>query len=137
MSSARDITRAAWPPRASYVDYPLGHTSGRPHQPELNLEILRAALSGFERLTEPGSMLHLPQRWSATDDWKDGVFAPIQKSPNSGNADTGKAGADDSAYEDDRVARHETPQYQTDADAHAAAASHDGEECLVCAGIDY
>ena len=37
VTSARDITRAVWPPRAAYLDYPLGHTSGRPHEPELNL----------------------------------------------------------------------------------------------------
>ena len=41
-----------------------------------------------------------------------------------------------SEYEDDRVARHDTPQYQTEADEAAAEHSHDGEECLVCAGID-
>jgi len=38
---------------------------------------------------------------------------------------------------DDRNHRHDTPQYQTKADAAAAAASHAGEQCLVCAGIDY
>ena len=77
MSSARDITRAAWPPRAAFIDYPLGHTSGRPHQQALNTRILRDALAAFEGLGEPGSMAHLPDRWSSTDDWKDRVFAPV------------------------------------------------------------
>ncbi|MCY4518999.1 MAG: hypothetical protein OXB99_17345 [Acidimicrobiaceae bacterium] len=138
MSSARDITRAAWPPRSAYLDYPLGRTAGRPHEPELNLQILRDTFAAFENLGVPGSMAHLPYRWSDSDRWKDAVFAPATKSadlPQSA-VPTGKAAGKDT-YEDDRVARHPTPQYQTEEDAAAARASHDGEECLVCAGIDF
>ncbi len=142
MSSARDITRAAWPPRSVYLDYPLGHTSGKPHEPELNLQILRDTFAAFENLGVPGSMAHLPYRWSDTDRWKDRVFAPSTKAadlpecatPSGEDATQDASGGD---YEDDRVERHPTPQYQTDEDAAAARASHDGEECLVCAGIDY
>jgi hypothetical protein len=132
LSSARDITRAAWPPRSAYLDFPLGHTSGRPHQPELNTSILRDTMAAFESLGEPGSMAHLSYRWSDTDGWKDRVFAPSSKS-----ADEGPTSDGGSDYGDDRVARHSTPQFQTDADEQAALAEHDGEECLVCAGIDY
>ena len=138
MSSARDITRAAWPPRSAYLDYPLGRTAGRPHEPELNLQILRDTFAAFENLGVPGSMAHLPYRWSDSDRWKDGVFAPATKAadlPESA-VPTGTAAGKDT-YEDDRVARHPTPQYQTEEDAAAARASHDGEECLVCAGIDF
>lgn len=154
MSSARDITRAAWPPRAAYLDYPLGHTSGRAHEPELNLAILRDTFAAFENLRVPGSMAHLPYRWSDTDRWKDRVFAPSAKAADlpecavptdsSAAASPVPAAANGAAeasagggYEDDRIERHPTPQYQTDEDAAAARASHDGEDCLVCAGIDY
>ena len=138
MSSARDITRAAWPPRSAYLDYPLGRTAGKPHEPELNLQILRDTFAAFENLGVPGSMAHLPYRWSDTDRWKDAVFAPATKSADlpQGAVPTGTAAGKDT-YEDDRVARHPTPQYQTEQDAAAARASHDGEECLVCAGIDF
>ncbi|WP_420609806.1 hypothetical protein [Candidatus Poriferisodalis sp.] len=138
MSSARDITRAAWPPRSVYLDYPLGHTSGRPHEPELNQQILRDALAAFENLRVPGSMAHLPYRWSDSDRWKDRVFAPSTKAEELPECavPTGEAAAT-ATYDDDRVERHPTPQYQTDEDAAAARVSHDGEECLVCAGIDY
>ena len=140
MSSARDITRAAWPPRAAYLDYPLGHTSGRAHEPDLNLAILRDTFAAFENLRVPGSMAHLPYRWSATDRWKDRVFAPSTKAEELPECavptDEAAASAGD-GYEDDRIERHPTPQYQTDEDAAAARASHDGEDCLVCAGIDY
>ncbi len=138
MSSARDITRAAWPPRSVYLDYPLGHTSGRPHEPELNQQILRDTLAAFENLRVPGSMAHLPYRWSDSDRWKDRVFAPSTKAEELPECavPTGEAAAT-ATYDDDRVERHPTPQYQTDEDAAAARVSHDGEECLVCAGIDY
>ena len=139
MSSARDITRAAWPPRAAYLDFPLGHTSGRPHQPELNTTILRDTLAAFESLGEPGSMAHLSYRWSDSDRWKDRVFASASGDDDQSDAtaDTSESEDDGSGYADDRVARHPTPQFQTDADEEAALTEHDGQECLVCAGIDY
>ena len=128
MSSARDITRSAWPARSVYLDYPLGHTAGRPNQAELNASIMRDTLEAFESLTEPGAMAHLNYQWSDSDDWKDKVFAPVEPIDTTG---------DSSDYEDDRVERHETPQYQNENDHDAAALAHDSEECLVCAGIDY
>ncbi len=128
MSSARDITRSARPTRSVYLDYPLGHTAGRPNQRELNASIMRDTLSAFESLTEPEAMAHLDYRWSDNDDWKDKVFAPVEPSESAGES---------SEYDDDRVARHETPQYQNEDDHAAAARTHDSEECLVCAGIDY
>jgi hypothetical protein len=128
MSSARDITRAVNPPRSSLLDYPLGHTSGRPGQPEHNVEILRQALAGFASLTEPGSMIHQPFHWSEDDHWKDKVFMPVEKSVD------GEGGG---GYADDRVQRLPTPQFQTAHDVEAAAASHENEECLVCVGIDF
>ncbi|MEM7286696.1 MAG: hypothetical protein AAF480_10130 [Actinomycetota bacterium] len=124
LTSARDITAAANPPRAVFLDYPLGHTSGRVGEPELNRRIVTAALEALA-LDEPGVIVDLPHVWADTDDWKDGVMQV--RTSSSGETST----------EDDRVARHDTPQYQTDDDAAAAATSHDGEDCLVCAGIDY
>ncbi|WP_420443240.1 hypothetical protein [Candidatus Poriferisodalis sp.] len=138
VTSARDITRAAWPPRAAYLDYPLGHTSGRPNEPELNLAILRDAFAAVENLRVPGSMAHLRYRWSESDRWKDKVFAPSAEAadvPESAVPTGGESAS--GTYDDDRVQRHPTPQYQTEQDAEAARASHDGEDCLVCAGIDY
>jgi len=138
MSSARDITRAAWPARSVFLDYPLGHTSGRANEPELNRAIMRDTLAAFESLSEPGSMAHLPYRWSQDDDWKDRVFAPVDSSDSSDGSDGSDSGEAGSAtYEDDRVARHDTPQYQTLQDESAAHATHADQECLVCAGIDF
>ena len=127
MSSARDITAAVNPPRAVFLDWPLGHTSGRPGQPDLNADVMRATLAAFETIDAPGTIVDLVFPWAENDDWKDRVMRPRQSSGGTGVQ----------AAADDRVGRHPTPQYQDAADAFAAAASHRGADCAVCAGIDY
>ena len=98
MSSAYDITSAVRPPRAAFLDYPLGHTTGKPGEPELQRAILVEALDAFSSLTVPGSIKALPFRWSDDDGWKEHALAD----------------------EDDRVPRHDTPQYQCDDDRRQA-----------------
>lgn len=123
MTSARDITRAAWPPRAVFLDYPLGHTAGRAGEPELNRAIMVDTLAAFEAIDEPGAIVDLPYRWAESDGWKDRVMRPP----------TGDPGGE---WVDDRVERYLHPQYQEVADEVAAAATHAGRECAVCVGID-
>jgi D-proline reductase (dithiol) PrdB len=94
MSSALDITASVNPPRAAFLDYPLGHTTGKPHQPELQRAIMLEALEGFATLTQPGAVKMLPFRWSEDEAWKE----------------TAQRG------QDDRRPRYDTPQYQTEAD---------------------
>jgi len=53
LTSARDITASANPPRAVFVDFPLGHTAGGVGQRELNRAIVSAALNTLTQ-TEPG-----------------------------------------------------------------------------------
>jgi hypothetical protein len=120
MASALSITRAANPPRAAYVDFPLGHTAGKPHQHELNRAIMRDALAVFETLTQPG-VVTLPYQWAADDAWKDGVMRP--RAPG---------GAPDDA----RVERVAQPQYQNDSDRAAAEAALAGGGCATCIWID-
>ena len=122
MSSARDITAAVRPPRAAFLDWPLGHTSGRPGQPDANEAVMRATLSAFEAITAPGTIVDLNVAWADDDGWKDRVLRPR---------------IDKRTTNDDRVGRSPTPQYQTEADAAAAADGHAGTDCVVCAGIDY
>lgn len=99
MGSALDILQAVHPPRAAFLDYLLGHTTGKPFEPELQHEILVAALEAFSSLTEPGRIKRLPFRWAEDDSWKDGVM-------NDG---------------DSRTPRRDTPQYQTERDRLLAA----------------
>jgi len=100
MGSALDIVKAVNPPRFAFLDFPLGHPTGKPHEPELQREILVQALEGFTTMTEPGSIKVLPFRWSDADEWK-----------NSAMTDG-----------DSRIPRYDTPQYQTAEDRARADA---------------
>jgi hypothetical protein len=111
MSSALDITRAVNPPRAVFTDFPLGHTTGKPFDRPLQREMMVEALSAFETMDKPGSIKILPFKWDAEESWK-----------HSG------AGADG----DNRLARTEEPQYQSDDDKVAASEGKLAEECIVC-----
>ena len=121
LTSARDITRAAWPPRAAFLDYPLGHTSGRPNDPNLNRSILIDALAALSEIDAAGAIVDLPYHWADDDDWKDSIMRP----------------APGAAWEDDRGERRPDPQFQSEADRRAAAETHAGADCAVCVGIDY
>ncbi len=98
MTSALDITQAVNPPRAAFLDYPLGHTTGKPHQPELQRAILVEALMAFATVSQPGSVKCLPFQWSEDESWKE----------------TAQRGTDD------RRPRYDTPQYQTEEDRQRA-----------------
>ena len=98
MTSARDITLAVNPPRAAFLNFPLGHTTGKACEPDLQRNILVEALSSFETMTVPGSVKELSFRWSEDGEWKAMAFAEG----------------------DDRRPRHDTPQYQNDEDRRRA-----------------
>jgi hypothetical protein len=67
MTSALDITRAVNPPRAVFVDFPLGHQTGKPHQPDLQRAIVRDAMTAFGTISRPGTIVELPYVWDAND----------------------------------------------------------------------
>jgi len=100
MSSALDVTESVNPPRAAFLDFPLGHTVGKPKDPLLQREILLDALDAFTSLTRPGSVKRLPFEFSEDTSWKIAVEM-------SG---------------DERLPRFETPQFQTDEDRIRAEA---------------
>ena len=67
MTSALDITRAVNPPRAVFVNFPLGHQTGKPHQPALQRAIVRDALHAFETIRQAGTIVELPYVWDPHD----------------------------------------------------------------------
>ena len=67
MTSALDITRAVKPPRAVFVNFPLGHQTGKAHQPDLQRRIVRDAMRAFETIDQPGTIVELPYVWDAED----------------------------------------------------------------------
>ena len=109
LSSALSITQSVKAPRAVYIDYPLGHTSGKPHNPDDQEFIIRSALSAITDITEPGSIIDLGRRWSDSDEWKDAVMRPSNNRSKKKDSD-------------DRIERFSTPQYQTSEDAKVADA---------------
>ena len=100
LASALDIIEAGKPPRATFLDYPLGNTAGRPFEPENQRMILRDALEAFEAIREPGSVVRLRYRWSDSDDWKTQNVNPRRG--------------------DVRAPRGTEPVYQTESDRGAA-----------------
>ena len=125
LTSAWSITRSAGAPRAAFLDFPLGHTAGRPDDPVEQAAILRAALRLFDSLEEPGEIVPLPFAWSEDDSWKDRVMRP-------GEGDAGSGSSEDQGHADDRVARHETPQYQDERDRRLAAETLAAGGCASC-----
>ncbi|MGH7934674.1 MAG: hypothetical protein ACREQN_16145 [Candidatus Binataceae bacterium] len=82
MTSARDITQAVNPPRAVFVNFPLGHQTGKPNQPGLQRQIVRNAMRAFETIDGPGTIVELPYVWDPDDrrweetDYTDGFLPP-------------------------------------------------------------
>ena len=99
LTSALSITRSVNPPRAAFLDFPLGHTAGKPNQKDQQELILERALSAFTRLSAPGSVLMMPETWDTDDNWKEKVMTPAKKDDHSQSADN-------------RTERLGTPQYQ-------------------------
>jgi len=97
MTSSWVITAQANPPRASYLDYPLGHTAGRPDQLAEQIEVATAALGLIHSATESGTIVPLPHRWPT--EWK-----PKARE-----------------LSDKRSERFDTPQYERPSDATAVA----------------
>ena len=98
LGSALDILRAGQPPRATFVDYPLGHTTGKPFDASDQLGIVRAALAGFTSMQTAGEIQWLTNAWG-DDGWR--------------------AEASSTRGQDTRQARDETPQFQFEADRDA------------------
>lgn len=122
MSSAYSITRSVNPPRAVYLDYPLGHTAGKPRDPALQRSIMLDTLAQFERMQRPGRIQVLDYFWADDDDWKDSVMRPRQ----------GPKGD----HRDDRVERFSTPQYQTEDDEAAAEKALTEGGCPTCVWLE-
>jgi len=99
MTSSWTITASANPPRAAFLDYPLGHTAGRPHELSEQIDIATAALSLIADATEPGQIVPLPHRWPS--EWKTKARE----------------------LSDKRTERFDTPQYERSADELAVTSA--------------
>lgn len=94
LGSALDILTAGKPPRAKFVNYPLGFESGRFEDRQNQFDVVAEALRGFDEMTTPG-IEPLPFEWQPGWDMVN-------------ERERGKL--------DHRSPRTTTPQYQTELD---------------------
>lgn len=72
----RDITDKVNPPRAVFLDYPVGNTAGRPHDAADQRAVILAGLQSLPQFSEPGSIIDLPFTWNGDDrSWEEGIRA--------------------------------------------------------------
>lgn len=60
MSVGRDITERVRPPRACFVNYPMGNEIGRPGDVDTQRAIVGAAFESISAMSEPGTIIDLP-----------------------------------------------------------------------------
>ena len=118
LSCAWSITQAVKPPRAVFLDFPLGRTAGPPNDKPLQRRIMLDALNALESIDRPGEIRPLPHRWPDGDGWRERAMRPAPKA--------GEAPADD------RIGRSPTPQHQTPEDEAAAAIHLAKGDCPGC-----
>lgn len=124
LTSAWSITAAVKPPRAVFVDFPLGHTAGRPHDTASQHAIIDTALTAFATITEPGTIIRSPLTWSDDDAWKDAVMVvPTEAAQGDATADP-------------RGERHAQPQYQSTDDRERALAKTGTGGCTTCVFVE-
>ena len=100
LGSALDIMTAGAPPRAAFVDYPLGHSAGKPFDADDQLRVVRATLDTFATLAKGDPIARLDGTWDADSDWRSKAI--------------GASGGDV------RMPRDTSPQYQTEDDRRLA-----------------
>ena len=77
MTSALDITQSVRPPRSVFVNFPLGHQTGKPQEPGLQRSILLDGLRALETISTPGDIVRLPYVWDERDgSWEDSDYRP-------------------------------------------------------------
>ena len=103
MASALDIIQAGNPPRTTFLDYPLGHSAGKPFDAEDQLAVVRTAVLGLEGAAPHDAIQMLPNSWSSDESWKQ----------HAANTSLG----------DSRQPRDETPRFQSEEDRKLAVAS--------------
>jgi hypothetical protein len=64
IGTAYDIMSRVRPPRAAFVDHPVGRTFGPPHDRARNLFVLKRALDELPEFSHCGEIRDLGCRWS-------------------------------------------------------------------------
>jgi hypothetical protein len=70
MGCAKDIVEHCGVPRFLFSDFPLGNSSGRPHDPESQRLTLELALRVLETAPAARTTVQSPLRWRDDASWK-------------------------------------------------------------------
>lgn len=69
VGAARDIMLQVKPPRAVFLDFPLGHSTGKPFDPELQMSIIKDGFDALKTIKGPGTIIDLPYVWENKADF--------------------------------------------------------------------
>lgn len=72
ISTGRDLTELVRPPRSLFVNFPMGNAFGKPFDRDMQLSILRAAMSLAESAGEPGVLVDLDYVWPEPFEFRPG-----------------------------------------------------------------
>lgn len=81
MGCALDIVEHAGVPRYWWSDFPLGHSAGKPHNPESQQETLTGALNLFDAATQARTTHYSPQVWSTDNSWQQDFMSTAHLNP--------------------------------------------------------
>ena len=59
------------PPRAAFLNFPLGHQCGKPDDVDLQTTILKSTLDILTNASTPGDLVDLPFEWDQPYEWPD------------------------------------------------------------------
>ncbi len=79
VATGRDLTALVKPPRALFVNHPMGNNFGRAEDTETQTNILRAALAMLDSVTEGGALIDYPTTWSEKFEFAPGGNASAAK----------------------------------------------------------
>jgi D-proline reductase (dithiol) PrdB len=79
IGTALDIIEKVKPPRAVFVDHPVGRTFGPPHSRQQNSAVLRKALAEFPLFSRSGEIRDLGCQWEEDGSraWEEELRAEI------------------------------------------------------------
>jgi hypothetical protein len=79
IGTAHDIMAKVMPPRAAFVDHPVGRTFGRPHERSQHEAVLAKALAELPQFTRAGEIRDLGCQWlpAGGREWEDELRAEM------------------------------------------------------------
>lgn len=68
VSIHRRFTEEVRPPRAVFLNWPMGHPLGEPFKTGVQMAVINSAFKALETIKEPGTIIDLPFRWKRPED---------------------------------------------------------------------